>query len=323
MASGVEHESLLHRRCVAVVGGRGFIGTPLVETLIAEGYRVRLLTRGSGDPHPQVEYVLGDLLRPASDWAPALLDGAAAVVSVAGELRNPDLMARVNGDAPVELLTMATDRGLRGVHVSTVGVYGRVSTGVVDEARKLKPRGHYEVTKAQADRALLLALRSSRSGAVILRPSIVFGPGMPGALLHRLAEAVSSARFRFIGPPGRIANLIWVGDVVEAILSALTPRVAPGVRAYNVSDELLWEDVVAELAAARGVRVPDRRLPAWPLRLATLPLSGSSRFGYLHRAVTALSNGATYSTARIRSDLGWSPRVGVRAGLRRLFGAEG
>lgn len=323
MPSDAESDFRSDRRSIAVVGGHGFIGTPLVRALIEQGHRVRVLTRGGGHAQSTVEYVRGDLMRPVAEWGPNLMRGADAVISVAGELRDTKRMPRINGEAPVELLRLAAERDMRCIHVSSVGVYGRVTTGVVDEDRPFRPNGEYEVTKAKADRELLTALKGIRTGGVILRPSNVFGPGMPGVMLHRIAEALASSRFWFVGPPLRVANLVWVDDVINAILCALGPRAPADVAAYNVSDELCWEDVVAELATARGVPVPKRRLPAWPLRLATLPLAGSTRFGYLARAVTTLSNSATYSTAKIRRDLGWVPRVGVRAGLRRLFGNGG
>jgi len=118
---------------VAVTGGTGFVGKRLVERLVSEGYVVRVLSRdGTSAGIGNVNVFTGDLLDPNTDIS-AFLDGADAIFNCAGELRNESRMRALNVDAVDRLIREVRGRHIHFIQLSTVGVYGMSSDGVITE----------------------------------------------------------------------------------------------------------------------------------------------------------------------------------------------
>jgi nucleoside-diphosphate-sugar epimerase len=280
----------------AVTGATGFIGRALVARLRREPAirEVRILSRRHGF----------DLLKPV----PAL-EGIDVLFHCAGEIRDEAKMRPLHVEGTRRLVAAARGRVSRWVQLSSVGVYGRRQrAGTVGESAPPAPEGEYELTKAESDRLV------AEGGLphVILRPSIVFGPGMPNPSLYQLVGAVARGRFAHVGAPGAVANYVYVDDLADALaLCALAPGAA-GV--YNLSDDRAFEDLIAAIAAALGRPGRFARLPEAIARLIALVPGAPLTAG----RVDALTRRVRYPSARIREELGFRFAVSVEAGLERL-----
>jgi nucleoside-diphosphate-sugar epimerase len=216
------------------------------------------------------------------------------------------------------LLGAAAGRIGRWVQLSSVGVYGPVRSGIVSEDQPVAAQGVYERTKADADAQVMEAgrLRQVASYAV-LRPSIVFGAGMPNQSVVQMMRMVQRRLFFYIGSEGASANYVHVSNVADALVLCGRSAAADG-QVYNLSDWCTVEEFVGAIADALGCPRPHLRLPEWPVRravraanrIATLPLTDSR--------VDALVNRARYSTQRIQSDLQFSLAVPIPAGLAQM-----
>jgi nucleoside-diphosphate-sugar epimerase len=243
--------------------------------------------------------------------------GADVLYHCAGEIWNASAMHAVHVAGTAALLGAVRGRVGRWVHLSSVGVYGPDVQGTVTEQSAFHPRGPYEQTKAEAERLVSEQAGGAVCPWTILRPSIVFGIGMPNASLYQLISFVQRGLFFFVGPAGATAPYVPVESVVSALMLCGRHPDAVG-KAFNLSDDRTLEEFVATIAAALHRPTPTRRLPAWLLRsLARLAgrIPGSP---LTESRVAALTTRVRYSTRRIEGELGYRPEMPVEDALGRL-----
>jgi nucleoside-diphosphate-sugar epimerase len=293
----------------AVTGGTGFVGQALVSRLLrSEAFsEVRVLTRRQASAEGTRTF-RGDLcLGPLEPF----LEGVDVLFHCAGELQREEAMHAVHVEGTRRLLAAAAGRVSRWVQLSSVGAYGRsMRAGIVDENSPLAPEGSYETTKVQAD-----MLVHAAAASVTLRPSIIFGPGMPNRSLYQLVEAVKRGVFFFIGR-GAIANYVYVDDVADALVACGTAANAAGV--YNLSDDRPMEQFISIIARELGTGAPRFRVPEWLARIAATVLQSIPRFPLTEPRIDALTRRVRYPSIRIQTELGYRFRVSVEEGLRRL-----
>ncbi|MGR9087538.1 MAG: NAD-dependent epimerase/dehydratase family protein [Gammaproteobacteria bacterium] len=301
----------------AVTGGRGFIGRKLVEALSARGDRVRVLTRRNvGGDFPGVDYVRGDLTSPDTDLG-AFLDGADVLYHCAGEVGDVRLMREVHVRGTERLLLAARGRIGRWVQLSSVGAYGPVKVGKITESCPEAPVGDYETTKTEGDALVRAAGEAGDFAAVVLRPSIVYGPTMTNRSLFQLIGAVERGWFMFIGKPGASANYIHVDDVVRALLLSGDHANAAG-RTYVVSDYCTIEQFIGLIAKRLGRRIPGFRLPEPAMRAAVLLGRHVPKFPLTEGRIRALTNFAWYSDECICRELGYIRSVSMESGIAQM-----
>lgn len=244
---------------VLLLGATGFIGWHVAQALHAQGHTVVNL------PTPQGQRVDMARMTNVADWLPCL-DGVDAVVNAVGVLRaRPGQpMALVHTAAPVALFQACAQAGVRRVlQVSALGV----------------DAGHtaYACTKREADAALLALTRDGRLDGVVLRPSIVLGPG--GASTALFAQL---ARWPVLGWPRRarqgrvqplaVTDLAWGCANWLAGAAATTTAQRAGTRVTGLvcavgPQTCSVAELVAQCRAALG-RAP-ARVWTWPDALVT------------------------------------------------------
>lgn len=233
---------------LALTGATGFVGRALLDQAIAAGHQVRALTRRPQPDRDGVTWIDGALDRP--DSLAALVDGAGAVVHVAGVVSAPTRAGFVAGNIDgTRAMLAATERaGIRRfVHVSSLSAR--------EPALSL-----YGWSKAEAE-ALVTASPLAWS---IVRPSGVYGPGdMEMRDLFRAARL----GIALLPPPGKVA-LVAVADLAQLLLMLATREVPPAI--YEVDDgRPMTHDALAQ---AIGHAVGRRRVRALHLPAAVLRL---------------------------------------------------
>ena len=185
---------------VLVTGADGFIGSLLCPVLQDRGYRVRGAVRKSMPEHVLAFdwNVVGDI-GPATNWTEAL-EGVDVVIHLAGRVhmlrdKGQDLLTeyrRVNTEGTQKLVDTAIGVGVkRLVFTSTVHVNGESATADEPfvESDASRPRGPYAVSKWEAEQLLHAATIGTELETVIVRPALVYGPGVKGNFL-RLVKLV-------------------------------------------------------------------------------------------------------------------------------------
>lgn len=256
---------------VLVTGANGFIGSHLVEVLLARGYRVRCMVRRSSDlsyiRHLPVEWAHADV-RNADELRQAC-DGVQAVVHCAALTRalDEETIMRVNAGGAVQLARACIE--LNGPLCRFVLVSSQAAVGpsdgpddVIDERRPARPVTWYGKSKLAAEQALTAISRESgRLPLTIVRPAAVMGPRDRDFLsYYRLIARRLDLQ---LGRQQRIVSLVHVADVVGLLLRVLKDERATGETFFACS----YHASYADLAEAVGTAL-DRRA----IRI-TLPVS--------------------------------------------------
>ena len=203
---------------VAVTGANGFIGRELVNRLSSEGFAARALLRKMGQEAPPgvEQYVIGDL-NSDSDFGRAL-SGAAVIVHLAAcvHAMNEDhekayrWYERVNTQATLNLARAAAKLGVRRfIFLSTAKVNGECTQDkAFSENDQPCPSDPYAISKWKAEQGLHRISQESGLQVVILRPPLVYGPGVAGNFL-RLMDLVSRTSVLPFG--AWTTNAAWSG----------------------------------------------------------------------------------------------------------------
>lgn len=310
---------------VAVTGANGFVGRALLADLERAGVPTIALARQPGNAAgPAAEWRHSPDLDPDTDpaaWARAFA-GADAVVHAAARVhvmreRAADPLAafrRVNRDGAAAMARGAAMAGVRRiVLLSTVKVMGESTTGRAPFRNDdpPAPEDPYAISKLEGEDALARLAGDLGFELVVLRPPLVYGPGV-GGNMATLARLVGRGIWLPLGKASHNRrSMISTANLSSAIIAALTAPAAAGGRLL-VSDgaDLSTTDLLRELAAAMGR----------PARLVPVPgavLRATGRTGLWTRLFGDLAVDIADTSAR----LGWRPAVSVAEGMAAMVRA--
>jgi nucleoside-diphosphate-sugar epimerase len=310
---------------VLVTGCSGFIGRALAAGCLREGMTVRGSVRSEAGRRrlPQdVEPVYISDIGPETDWS-AALRGVEAVVHLAACVHQlPEGRTcldaehyRVNALGTDRLAQAAAAAGVRRfVFLSSVKVHGEGRETPYTEDDRTAPQGPYAASKLAAEHALRRVAGESRMQVVVLRPPLVYGPGV-GGNFNRLIRLVER---RIPLPFASVHNrrsLVYVGDLVAAILAGLKHPAAAG-RTFLVAndDAPATPTIIREIAQALTVRARLFPCPPRLLHVAGSLLGKRAEFRRLTETLWVVA-------LRIRRELGWRPTTPLSEGLTAAVAA--
>jgi nucleoside-diphosphate-sugar epimerase len=302
---------------VLVTGGAGFIGSHLVERLLAEGHTVRVLDDFSSGRRenlvfarasPALDVVAGDI-RDARTVRDAVADvdavfHEAALVSVPRSVEAPELSCDINAHGTARVLDAARRAGVRRiVFASSAAVYGDTSRLPVSERDPVRPLSPYGLDKLYTEQ--LAALHHALYGleAVPLRYFNVFGPrqdpssAYSGVISIFVTRLLAGAPLTIHGDGEQTRDFVYVADVVDANMRAMSGRyVGPAPLNVGRGGRTSLNALAAMLGEIIGVT---------PAITRAAPRPGDIR-------------DSEADITHIREALGYEPRWTVRAGLEAL-----
>jgi nucleoside-diphosphate-sugar epimerase len=320
---------------VAVTGAHGFIGSHLVERLLAAGHQVRALVSPWGvldnlaAVMGETELVRADIT--STESLTGAFDGVEVVVHAAARVAEwgpwePFYQANVLGTEFV--LREAERAGVRRlVLVSSVAVHRY--RGYRDADPRTAPRdgdlNAYARSKVIAE---LLIERAKGLEPVIVRPGLwPFGPRDP--ILSRLMAALRRGPFPLVEGGRAVINTAYVGNLAEGLLLAATVPAAAN-RLYLIADEgaPTWREVFAELAQLLGVTPRWLMVPGWAAALLGHTVEGvwtavrPNQAPPISRYAAALMRrDLHFSLAAAKQELGYQPPISWQQGLQQsVFG---
>ncbi|HYW32786.1 MAG TPA: NAD-dependent epimerase/dehydratase family protein [Gemmatimonas sp.] len=209
-----------------------------------------------------------------------------------------------------------TPQGARFVYVSTASVYAPHSSVAIAESASCSSSSRYGGSK-RAGEELALAFGS---GAVVLRPHIVYGPG-DTTLWPRVMAACRGGVLTVPGTGHNRISVTHLGNLVDAVCAALQPCAPGGI--YNIADDEAptVDELLRTMFSRRGLSVKLRYVPkplAWIIAAsleAAWRASGRRDDPPLTRfAVSGLADSCVLDTTRARNGLGYMPRCNFRDG---------
>ena len=296
---------------ILVTGASGFIGNALCRELLARAHTLRAAVRKAG---PSVAAGAQEVLVPdiAAEFDRSRLvgdiDAVVHLAAVAHRAASDSELRRVNVDAAVRLAEAAAGTVRRFVFLSSVKVHGEDSGNeAYSEAGALQPEDSYGRSKLEAERALTDIAARSGMELVLVRPPLVYGPGVRGNFL-RLLRWVDSGLPLPVASVRNRRSLISLGNLVHAIARCAEHPAARGPFLFADEETVSTPELVSRLA--RALDRPARLFPAPP---SLLRLAGAiaGRRGDIQR----LTENLVVDTSRARRLLGWRPPWNLDQGL--------
>ncbi|WP_442808288.1 UDP-glucose 4-epimerase family protein [Trinickia soli] len=306
---------------IVVTGASGFVGHAVCRALVGSGHAVTGVVRREGTgPGGVEEWVvsLPDFERIDEAWPDSLTADSvihlAARVHVMHDAAADPLAAfrATNVEGAIRVAEAAHRHGVRRfVFVSSIKAVAEIDTGrPLTEADPPAPQDAYGRSKLEAETALSQFGLASGMEVVIVRPPLVYGPGVAANFLS-LVKAVAKGIPLPLGAVKARRSLVYVDNLADAIMRCATDPRAAG-QCFHVADD--HSPTVAELATAIGDHLHK------PARLVAVPpalLRTAGRLtGRLHQ-VERLTENLRVDNARIRAVLGWRPGYSLEEGLER------
>ncbi len=306
---------------ILVTGANGFVGRAVCQRLLADGCEVRGTVRSAQQRPPGcggLEVRETGPVERFDDWE-SMLDGVSEVIHLVARAhvlrenqRNPLQAYRsVNVAATERLLDACELMGVRRfVFVSSIGAVGRRFETPVAEDAACHPADDYGQSKYEAEQVLAARAASSSFETVIIRPPLVYGPGVGGNFARILRLTCAGVPLP-VGALRSQRSMVGLENLVDALVTCLGHPQAGG-QVFHVSDDetLTTRDLVRLISDAAGRRARSVPVPLPLLRLGGL-LTGRSK------DVGRLTDPLLVSSQKIRSVLGWKPQVSAEEGIRR------
>jgi nucleoside-diphosphate-sugar epimerase len=307
---------------VLVTGASGFVGCALLEHLVSlNACEVIAMTRVTPENRVTgVRYLpVGDLALQTS-W-PSELAGVDTVVHAAARVhilndrstQSVDEFERVNVIPTLELARHAAAVGVRRfVFLSSIGVNGvqTQSTVAFSETDTPNPHNAYALSKLQAERGLQKISLETGLEVVIIRPPLVYGPGVR-ANFAALMHAVRSGWPLPLGAVHNQRSLVALDNLVDFIVTCIEhPQAANETFLVSDGDDVSSAELVRGLARAAGVSARLLPVPVWFLWAGAVAL-GKREF------IQRLCGSLQVDINKARTLLGWVPKISLDEGLRR------
>lgn len=297
---------------ILVTGAAGFIGRAVCRTLIGSGHRVHGITRRPAEPIADVAMrPIGDI-GPQTDWS-EYLSGIDTIVHLANRAhrRAAERDLADEAAAGAALARAAAACGVRRfVYMSSIRAMGEATAPGVpfrpgDPAR---PHDAYGRAKLATERALTAAARESGLELVILRPPLVYGPGVKGNLRALIRLVASGLPLPFAVIDNR-RSLIALDNLAGLTALACAHAAAAG-RIWLARDavDLSTPQLLEALAAGLGHRA---RLYPMPRPL----LAAASALPMVGPLLSRLTLSLQVDADETHDLLGWTPAVAPEAGL--------
>lgn len=301
---------------VLVTGGAGFIGSHLIDRLLGRNHKVTVLDNLSTGRIENIKervdeeslvFVNGDirdrdLVNKCMENQDALIH-LAAITSVPFSVANPKETFDVNVTGTENLLRASVENKVRKViFASSCAVYGEPDYLPTGEEHPWRPISPYAASKADASRLCDEYRKSKGLDTTTFQLFNVYGPGQTnngyGGVISQFTKQISSNQAPIIfGDGEQTRDFVYVEDAIDLLIKALDADL-PGSM-YNVGsgNATTVNDLLRTMSRVFGSQ-------------ARNPMYMPSRTGDIRRSQADIR--------RVASELGFTPRVGLEDGLRRV-----
>jgi nucleoside-diphosphate-sugar epimerase len=307
---------------VLITGANGFIGKALCGGLVDKGWSIRGVIR-SGKHVARlpagINIVQIESIGPDTDWSQAL-ENIETVVHLASRVHVLEETAAdplsefryVNTAGTEQLARAAAKAGVRRLlYVSTIKVNGERTIGApFTEEDEPDPEDPYAISKWEAEKALQRISSETGLEIVVVRPPLVYGPGVKGNFL-RLMQWVDKGIPLPLSMVRNRRSLIGLDNLVDVLVRCIERPEASG-QTFLVADgeELSTPELLRHVAKALGRR---SRLFSFP----PLLLRVGAKLLRMEDVTNRLCGSLVVDSSKVKKLLNWRPPVSVQYGLQR------
>lgn len=297
-----------------VIGGAGFIGSRVVEELVAQGRKVIVIGRKPIPPRalpPSVKYFSGNFGDTA--FLAAALQGVDEIIDLAyasvpkTSYDDPVQDILLNLPPVVNLFEVASNLSITKLIVVSSGgvIYGNATSIPITENHPTNPISPYGITKLAVEKYALAFNRTKSLPVVCVRPANAFGEGqMPfvgqGFVSTAIGSILTGKEITIFGDSGTVRDYIHVSDVARGIVAVL--ELGKTGTIYNIGSGVgrTNQDVlnaIYPLAKSAGLEPKVKILPP--------------------RSFDVPAN--ILDSTKLTTETGWSAKVSFEAGIERTW----
>lgn len=314
-----------------VVGGTGFIGSNIVNYLVSKGIQAKLLIRRNSDisrlPYKEIEFKPGNILdiNSLKEFTKDV-DLIFSAFGILGQWGIPEQTYwDVNTRGVKNLLNACLDCNIRQfIHISSAGVLGPLPDGVVaDEFFSYNPSNVYERTKCEAEREILYYGEKQGIPFTIIRPEFVYGPGDTHVL--GLFKAIRDKRFILPGNGKSLLHPTYIDDLIQGISLCIDNENAIGKIFLITGDmPIPVEELVKIISEELDVCLPKIKIPLFFANITAKILESAAKVANFEPLLTTsrikfFTENRAFSYQKAKTELGFSPKVDFREGVRRTI----
>ncbi len=311
---------------VLVTGANGFIGSQLIPQLIQSDNQVLAAVRNQlkDFKNPLVQ-VLKIELAEQFDWSDSLVD-VDAVIHLAARVHvmndnssNPlSEFRRVNRDATIKLAQQAAKAGVkRLIFLSTIKVNGESTSGRLpfSEEDVCNPTDPYAISKLEAEQGLMQIARNTDMEVVIIRPPLIYGPGVKGNFASMIRWVGRGLPFPFGAVKNR-RSLLALENLVSFIICSIDhPKAANQVFVLSDGEDISTSELIQKLAHFQGKKAKLFSIPVpWMTFVARMLGKGE--------VTDRLFGSLQLDSSKARYLLGWSPVISMDEQLKNMHDME-
>jgi UDP-glucose 4-epimerase len=303
---------------ILITGSNGFLGSWLVNTNQRD--KLSLLDRDAVSKHLGYPYLSAEI-NSTGDYSQALVSCdvvihcAARVHIMDDKVENPlSLYREANTSGALNLARQAIAAGVkRFIFISSIKVNGECTPQ--DKAFSASdcrlPQDDYGLSKSEAEVQLLALAKNTTMDVVIIRPTLVYGPGVKAnfASLMRLVSKGIPLPFGCINKNKR--SLVSIDNLVDLILTCIDhPNAANQVFLVSDDFDVSTSQMVCEMATALGKPTWQLPVPVWFYKLIGKLVNKSD-------VVDRLTGSLQVDICHTKDTLGWTPPQSLQAGFKQ------
>lgn len=311
-----------------ITGATGFVGPYLIKRLVADGHSCNCLVRsGSEKKLPSVNgvnVVTGDITKP--ETLKGIAEGADCLLHLAtlGHMSNftvtEEMFHSINVQGTLNMMREALCAGVKKiVHCSTVAAMGICDEIPSTEKTRCNPHHPYGRSKLRAENEVLKMVVENNLPAVIIRFSMVYGPGDTRDIL-RLARLAKKGLFPKVGKRQKLTPLIHVEDAVSGLLLAC--HLGPPGEVYLLTNKKSepFDTIREVIQDALGVKNRALYVPEWAALLGATMIEKSFMLVGKSPPVSRKNMESTladriFSIEKAAKELGFDPKIDPSKGL--------
>jgi len=306
---------------ILVTGANGFVGQSLCAKLLALNFKVRGVIRGLKILPKGLDCIDIHGIDGSTIWSKALT-GCNQVIHLAARVHviDDDISCalekyrQVNVEGTLHLATQAAASGVkRFIYISSIKVNGESTFFDLPfhADDNPNPQDPYGISKWEAEQGLKKISYQTGMEVVIIRPPLVYGPGVKANFLSMMNWLRRGIPLPFGGVTKNRRSFIFLGNLVDIIIACINhPAAANQIFLVSDDEDLSTAGLLDRMALALG-RPP--KLITIPTALITLGAKLIGRSGISQRLCGSLQ----VDIKKTRDLLGWSPPVSVDEGLRQ------
>ena len=312
-----------------VTGATGFVGPYLVRRLTALGHHCRCLIRPNSDAAAldafDAELVVGDITDAKTLDNLAKETDVLIHMATLGHMSNYTVSETqfdaVNVQGTVNIMNAALRDGVKKiVHCSTVAAMGICPEIPATEESTCRPHHPYGRSKLRSEQEVMRMVGEQDLPALVLRFSMVYGPGDRRDLL-RLTRMAKRGLFPKVGRRPKLTPLIHVEDAVSGILAAAEKGQTGQIYLITNQQSEPFDAIIKNIQAALGVRGVRVYVPEW----AALAIASAIEKSFLmagktppvaRKNIESTLADRVFSIAKAKKELGFSPKIDPELGLK-------